>query len=289
MVSYAVANGLTANPRKTHALLLGSSAYLNSPEVITAPPILVDDTPVPYSRQLESLGTIITLSLNWEEHVNRLSAHVFSSLHSLRFYKHALTRSLRKRLVESLIFPHFDYCCAVYHSLTVKQNLRLHRLLNACVRYVYGSIPWNARVTPYRLALGWLSVSRRREYLVGSLAFKVSTFGEPSYLLERLVPVHTRSEIRRSQRTGGGYFIPFNARTETLRGSFAHTAVRVVNSLGSAVSSDITPGEFQSRLWAHLFSLDRDEWSELARREGLATLPPQLRDSPSRDVPRARL
>ena len=289
VIKYASDNGLTANPKKTSALLLGSAAYLSLPEVAAAPPVTVDGSPVPYSRQLTSLGVIITPTLNWEEHINRLSARVFYSLHSLRFYKHALVRSLRKRLVESLIFPHFDYCCAVYHHLTVKQNERLHRLLNACVRFIYGNIPWNARVTPYRLALGWLSVSRRREYLIGSLAYKVSTFGEPSHLLEGLVPVHTRAEIRRSQRTASGYFLSSHARTEALRNSFSHTAVRIVNSLGCAVSSDLTPSEFQSRLWNHLFSLDRSEWAELARRDGLAVLPAQLGEGLARDPPRARL
>ena len=257
--------------------------------MLAAPLILNVGLPVQYSKQLISLGVIITPSLNWEEHINRLSARVFSSLHSLRHYKHALARPLKRRLVEALIFPHFDYCCAVYHHLTAKQNLRLHRLLNACVRYVYGNIPWNAHVTPYRLALGWLSVSRRREYFVGSLAYKASTFSEPSYLSERLVPVHACPEIRRSQRTAGAYFLSSHARTEALRNSFTHAAIRVINSLGSMVSADLTPGEFQSRLWGHLLGLDRDEWTERASREGLAVLPVRLREDLAFNPPRARL
>ena len=47
--------------------------------------------------------------------------------------------------------------CAVYNDLTQEQNLKLHRLLNRCVRFVHGHIPWQAPVTPYRLALGWLT------------------------------------------------------------------------------------------------------------------------------------
>lgn len=76
--------------------------------------------------------------------------------------------------------PHFDYACAVYHHLTAKQNLWLHQLLNACVRYVYGNIPWMAHVTLHRLALGWLYVACQREYFIANLAVKVSKFDTPS-------------------------------------------------------------------------------------------------------------
>jgi len=119
VVRYAQENGLKINGEKTSALLLGSLAYLSQPEMVTAPLILVDDTPVPYSQQLKSLGVIITFSLSWEEHINRISARDFSSLHSLRFYKHALTWSFKKRLVESLIFPRIDYCCLLLKLIPV--------------------------------------------------------------------------------------------------------------------------------------------------------------------------
>ena len=256
VVRWSRENGLKINARKTAALLLGSASYLHASELASRPPILVDNVAVPYSASTKSLGVTICPTLNWEEHINHISRRVFSSLHSLRYYNHALTRSLRKQLVESLIFPHFDYACVVYHHLTFKQNQRLHRLLNACVRYVYGNIPWRSSVTPYRLALGWLSVARRREYFIGSLAFKVSKFNLPEYLSSRFVPTRALPELRRSQRTDSGYFIVPRSRTESLRSSFSHTAIRVVNSLKCDDLSSLSVDVFQSRLRDHLFSLD---------------------------------
>lgn len=122
LVKYLMENVLKINREKTSAMLLGSSAFLSQPDVVAASYILRDSTPVLYSTQLKSLRVIITPSLYREEHVNRLSTRVFSSLHSLWVYKHALSRSLKKRLVKSLIFSHIYYCCALNHHPTVKQN-----------------------------------------------------------------------------------------------------------------------------------------------------------------------
>lgn len=279
IVRWSGENGLKVNPEKIAAFLLGSSAYLSKPETVSPPPVLVDNTLVHFSTSLKSLGVTISSSLNWEDHINYISARVFASLNSLRFYKHALTRSLKKKLVESLIFPHFDYACAVYHHLTAKQNLTLHRLLNSCVRYVYGNIPWMAHVTPYRLALGWLSVARRREYFIGSLGFKISRFNTPTYLSERFIPVNTLPDIRRSNRVDSGYFLLPPARTETLRNSFSHCAMRIMNSLGERNLNSMSVGVFQSKLWNHLSDLDRLEWVERAQREKLVLLPPQLHNN----------
>ncbi|CAB0038235.1 unnamed protein product [Trichogramma brassicae] len=54
------------------------------------------------------------------------------------------------------------------------ETLALQRLQNACIRYIYGTIPRTAHVTPYRLALGWLSAEGRREVINCSLASRSS-------------------------------------------------------------------------------------------------------------------
>ena len=62
---------------------------------------------------------------------------VYTTLCSLRFHRRAFTCDLRKKLVESLIFPYFDYASAVFQDL----NATLSKLLNASVRFVIDNIP----------------------------------------------------------------------------------------------------------------------------------------------------
>ncbi len=208
-----------------------------------------------------------------------------SSVNSLRHYKHALTRTLKKELVESLILPHFDYACAVYHDLTAQQNLKLHRLLNACVRYVFGNIPWHSNVTPYRLALGWLSVTRRREYLIGALAHRVIKFRTPVYLFDRLTPASSRPEIRRSERLASGFFITPRSRTEILRHSFSGSAARVINSLGNVDLENLSTANFKTLLRDSLFRRDQLDWADRCHREGLTLIPPSLLNSLTLNLP----
>ena len=167
----------------------------------------------------------------------------------------------------------------VYHKLTDQQNLKLHRLLNACVRYVFGNIPWTANVTPYRIALGWLSVCRRREYFIASLAHRVTKYRTPSFLAEHLIPVSTLPDIRRSARSGGGYFYEPLVRTDTLRYSFPQCAARVINSLGRLDLENLSAESFKTLLRNTLFDRDRLDWLERSHREGLITIPPNLDSS----------
>lgn len=74
-------------------------------------------------------------------------------------------------MVETLVFPLFDYAGAMYHDLNTTQELRVKILVNSCVRFVHGTIPWRSHVTPYRLQRDWLSPRSHRELYVGSLAF----------------------------------------------------------------------------------------------------------------------
>ena len=50
---------------------------------------------------------------------------IFRVLHSLRQAKHALSFSLRKYLVESLVIPHLDYVSAALSDLDGIRNSRL--------------------------------------------------------------------------------------------------------------------------------------------------------------------
>ncbi|CAB0039215.1 unnamed protein product [Trichogramma brassicae] len=73
--------------------------------------------------------------------------------------KHALSRPLRKRLVESMIFATFDYGSSVFYDLNKEQSLQLHRLHNACVRFVCMERYRTELMSP-RIVWHWLWLTR---------------------------------------------------------------------------------------------------------------------------------
>lgn len=224
-------NLIKLNPIKTKLILLGSHKYVSDIDLSSLPKLFIDNTHIDFSVSAVDLGCQITSTLDWTKHVNMISSRVHKALYSLRFHRQALSRTLRCNLVETLIIPHFDYACAVYHDLTKEQNLKLHRLLNRCVRFVHGFIPWKSPLTPYRLSLGWLSVEDRRLLLLSCLAFSILSYKTPNYLFDCFTLRESVPDRRVTPRNVPAPLIYSTPRTVTLEHSFHITASKFINSL----------------------------------------------------------
>ncbi|CAB0038505.1 unnamed protein product [Trichogramma brassicae] len=230
--AWATANGLSLNRAKTQVMLMGSDAFLRRFDLSTTRRVLLEGMPLLYTTVVKSLGVYIQPNLDSGAHVKQVVKRVHRVLYSLRHHRKALLRPIRKELVESLIFLHFDYACAVYNDLFQYQEIKLQRALNACVRYVVDCIGWMDHVTPHRLALGWLSTARRRQYFIASIAYTAISFNNPSYLLPRFTMPPTSVTERSSKRLPQRSLIHRKTReTSTIKASFYYTATDLINSL----------------------------------------------------------
>lgn len=164
---------------------------------------------------------------------------------------------LRSRLVSSLIFPLFDYCAALYTDLTGQQRLKLRRLMNACVRFVYG-LRKDEHVSHLYRSLGWLSADDRKAYLLGCLIFSILSTGDPSYLAGNLqFHTSTRSATRASPHD---LALPA-CRTSVYQHSFSYVAP----SLWNTFPDNIRLLDFQTAFRRQLFRHLRGDGSPEAR------------------------
>lgn len=111
---YANANQLKLNLDKTKILILGSPAYINSINYHLLLRVSINETEIPCVTYARSLGVILQSNLSWSKHVTNISSRVYATLHRLKYQKNSLSTQLRTKLVATLIFPIFDYCCIVY-------------------------------------------------------------------------------------------------------------------------------------------------------------------------------
>ena len=148
VANWARENGLLLNHLKTKVMILGSKLYTSRLDLATLPRITIDGQALPYVTEACNLGVIISPTLDWKRHTSEITRRVYSTLHTLRFHRHSLSRSLRKTLVESLVFPRFDYACVVYHHLGNTRIKKIQVTLKACVRFVVGRLPFLSHVTP---------------------------------------------------------------------------------------------------------------------------------------------
>lgn len=262
-------NGLKLNLDKSKVMILGSRQYTSSIDLETIPRVHVDGTPLPYVIEAKNLGVWLTQNLDWQLHARHVSRRVYGALFSLRFHKHALSLPLRKKLVQSLVLPIFDYAIPVYADLDAMRTLKLQRAQNACVRFVIGNIPRRAHVTPHRLALGWLSAKRRLEYLLAIQAYNALAKKSPAYLLPRFSVLTSDSDIRRSARNPPQHLLYPAPRTEAWKQSFYIQASWLLNNTGVTEFFEPSITAFKRTLYRELLAKDKGDWEARVKQDGI--------------------
>lgn len=149
-----------------------SSIFVNGIDLELLSTKLIDDTNIPYVTHARSLGVILQSNLSWSKHISNIYIRVHATLYRLKFHKNALPTRSKIKLVTSLVLPIFDYCCLVYNDVTVNQNIKLQRLLNCAIRFIY-NLNRDEHITRYRKKLNWLKVEDRRLDFVGIMIYKI--------------------------------------------------------------------------------------------------------------------
>ena len=132
----------------------------------------------------------------------------------------------------------------VYHGLTNELDLRLQRLMNCGIRFVY-DLRKDVHITPYRGQLGWLSVRDRRNNFVGIAMYNVYNHNSAPFILQ-LFERGSGDPERSRRRPLLTYIIPQH-RTESYRRSFAITGMYLWESLPTTVTSSPTWSVFKDR------------------------------------------
>ena len=107
------------------------------------------------------LGIHFTEQLNWNKHVNSITASSYSTIAVLRKLKHMAPYHLRKTLAESLILSKVDYGVTVFHPLNASELKRLQKCQCAAVSLVLGR---HVKDPKDIKTLGWLSMKDRRDF-----------------------------------------------------------------------------------------------------------------------------
>ena len=242
-------------------LILGSLILTSRLDLETIPKITISGNALPYELNVKSLGVWLDPNLKWKKHVGSILQKIYGSLRTLKFHSQALSRDLRKILIETMVLPHFDYACAVYHSVDKTRNLKLYRALNACVRFVYGNIGTCEHVTPHRLELNWLSVENRRKYFIGSLAYSIITNQYPNYIARKFTIINSDYPIRLSSRLQPRSLYYKNVRTGAQVDSFVVTASKLLDRYLPITFHSRLTSTFKKCLFQQLFEDDTEDWA----------------------------
>ena len=114
----------------------------------------------------------MTTDLTWNAHIRSVSSKVHNALFKLRQRAWLIPRDVKKLLVQALIISHLDYACLVFDSMPGYLKLKVERLMNEGIRYIY-NLRRDSHISPYRSELEWLKACDRRKYFQGCFTFRI--------------------------------------------------------------------------------------------------------------------
>lgn len=251
VAEWANQNGIQLNAQKTTGIVFGSVQNLMRLDVDSLPPIILNGVRIPFVKSAKNLGVKIADDLSWNSHVSSICSRVHGVLNRLRFRTYYLSSSLKKQLVAALILPHFDYACSVYCDLTGYLDVKLARLFNTLVRFIF-RLPRDTRLAPFITKLGWLTPDKRRKYFMCIITYQILTASKPSYLVPFFPPLS--DDIRRSKRNETSAFCIPTTTTSTFTKGFSIQAMKLWDSLPCQIRLKPSVSSFKDALFDYLIS-----------------------------------
>ena len=159
--------------------------------------------------------------------------------------------NLKVKLVQSLVFPHFDYCDIVYgNGLSAELSTRLQRAQNSCIRFIYG-LRRRDHVSVFYNELRWFKLDNRRKLHQALFLYKLFSNNSPSYLVSEFSRLSNRHyNTRRDDLLA----IPIH-RTEIYHSSFLVSCTILWNSIPPAIRIAPTLFSFRRLYLEHLLSM----------------------------------
>lgn len=227
LVTYSVNHNLSLNIEKTQPIFIGSSKYINGMNSCV-PKITINNISIPYCDTVRNLGVIFDPALNWSEHVEYVCKKVLSILCQLRRNSLHLPLNIKTLIVNSVVLPHLDYGSTIMEDMLVTSQIKLQRLQNACVRFIF-NLRKSDHVSQFYENLGWMRLEKRRRLGQGLLLYKIIQSKTPIYLFNKfkfVSQVHSRST-----RFSNEHLVVPQHRTVKFSKSFIVTASKLWNTL----------------------------------------------------------
>lgn len=256
IVDWADSKGLILNAKKTTAIIFGTSQNHMLLDKSLLDPIMINGTRINFVESIRDLGVQLNEDLSWNKHVSNICSRVHGVLHRLRFRKNCLSVETRKLLINALALPHLDYGCNIYNDLPNFLDIKLLRLANVCIRFIF-NLKRDESITPYRHNLEWLTPAVRRRYFLGTLTYQILKNNRPQYLRELFIEIDDRRSSRLALASNKSYlfFVP-KCEREIAENCFYISAIKLWTTLPNDIRNAPNIVNFKNLLFEHLFALN---------------------------------
>ncbi|KAJ1531320.1 hypothetical protein ONE63_000004 [Megalurothrips usitatus] len=188
--------------------------------------------------------------LNWEAQANTVRKNALAAIHGLKKHCDILPINVRKKLVETLVFPVLEYGSVVTSQMLVTCSIKLQRVQNACARLIF-DLRSDCSISNYLTQLKWLNYKNRCVFASVTLLKKVICNNCPVYLADKL---QFACDVRNRSVRGSHLLlrVPLH-RTDMGRGAFWITGPLLWNSVPAHILTKKLYS-FKSQLKNHLLA-----------------------------------
>ena len=254
VTSWADDNCLRLNVTKTQAIVFGSAPYINRSR-LDKPIVRIHYTLLQLEESVRCLGVILDDKLNWKEQVRSIGRRANTLIYRLNYFRRCTNIALRQHLIQALLFPIVDYYSLVFADLSVELSIRLERIVNMGIRYIY-VVRRSEPISPFRRGLGWLKVAGRRNYFKACLLFKILKTGKPAYLARMFSAYVSHRPVRGVEPKR--LVVPISHHI-SMDKSFHISSAILWNSLPSVITDTQSLISFKTRVFNYLFDKEEGE------------------------------
>jgi hypothetical protein len=244
-------NGLSLNPDKSEAIIIGTAARHRSEGAIEA--VTLGDVIIPTSDDVRSLGITIDHSLSFSKHIDITCKAASYHVRALRHIRKFISADDAMTIATAMVSSRLDYCNSLLYGTSTSNINKLQRIQNTVARVVTCTSR-QQHIAPILADLHWLPVSSRIDYKLALLTYKTLSTQTPNYLFELLHFNQPARQLRSSINVANKLFIPRTSIRFADR-AFSHAAPVIWNSLPARLTTDLSRdiSVFRRELKTHFY------------------------------------
>jgi hypothetical protein len=237
IAEWARKNGLKLNPKKSQVMLIHRLA-----NDLPQPHLVIDSDTVKVVPKAVNLGFVLNTRLTPIDHFSKVCQKIYWVLRSLRPHSSCTPKTIKKKLINTLILTHINYSNIVFSHIDSASSRKIGVAYNACLRYIHG-LGRRDSVTDLQESITGLNLQNSATLQLLKFVFKVKYSRHPSYIYSLL-------QFGSSDRTNN-LNLPI-CRRNAMCHSFAAVASKTWNALPHAIKPISILGRFTMEVRKHL-------------------------------------
>ncbi len=232
-------NKLSLNNSKTKCMVLGSKANCENFHQLKLN-ININGSVIEYVNEIKYLGIVLDPQLSFSSQIDYLCKKLSKKIGFFSRISGHLSVWARTLVYNTIIKPHFQYCCSLLISCNSTDVERIQKQQNKCMRIIL-RCPYTTSIKKMLSSLGWMNVKNLIHRSSSIFVYKIYNNVSAPYLKKFLT---RRSEIHKYDTRNKDHFDVVFTRSSKLKKLLFYEGIRIFNKLPEEIKKSTSIGSF---------------------------------------------